>query len=92
LDEALRISFANRTPFAIGGVCGYLARVTQASLTALVTVMEMSSPHAMVLPLMITAAVAPAASRVISPAPHQTLPPRFIEPAAKSADLSIRGT
>ena len=33
-------------PFAILGMCGYLAGVTQAPLTALVIVMEMTSQHA----------------------------------------------
>jgi H+/Cl- antiporter ClcA len=54
-------------PFAILGMCGYLAGVTQAPLTSLVIVMEMPSQHAMVLPLMITAALATGASKLISP-------------------------
>ena len=66
-------------PFAILGMCGYLAGVTQAPLTALVIVMEMTSQHAMVLPLMITAAVATAASRLISPPLYQTLAQRYAE-------------
>src|SRR5262249_61392639 len=41
-------------PFAILGMCGYLAGVTQAPLTSLVIVMEMTSQHAMILPLMVT--------------------------------------
>ncbi len=64
-------------PFAILGMCGYLAGVTQAPLTALVIVMEMTSQHAMVLPLMITAAVATAVSRLISPPLYQTLAQRY---------------
>jgi H+/Cl- antiporter ClcA len=66
-------------PFAILGMCGYLAGVTQAPLTALVIVMEMTSQHAMVLPLMITAAVATAVSRLISPPLYQTLAQRYAE-------------
>jgi H+/Cl- antiporter ClcA len=66
-------------PFAILGMCGYLAGVTQAPLTALVIVMEMTSQHAMVLPLMITAAVATAVSRLLSPPLYQTLARRYAE-------------
>jgi hypothetical protein len=45
-------------PFAILGMCGFLAGVTQAPVTSFVIVMEMTAQHAMVLPLMLTAAVA----------------------------------
>jgi H+/Cl- antiporter ClcA len=64
-------------PFAIVGMCGYLAGVTQAPLTSLVIVMEMTSQHAMVLPLMITAAVATAISKLLSPPLYQTLAKRY---------------
>lgn len=60
-------------PFAILGMCGYLAGVTQAPLTSLVIVMEMTSQHAMVLPLMITAALATAVSKLFSPPLYRTL-------------------
>ncbi len=60
-------------PFAILGMCGYLAGVTQAPLTSLVIVMEMTTQHAMVLPLMVTAAVATAVSKLLSPPLYQTL-------------------
>jgi H+/Cl- antiporter ClcA len=60
-------------PFAILGMCGYLAGVTQAPLTSLVIVMEMTTQHAMVLPLMVTAAVATGASKLLSPPLYQTL-------------------
>ncbi|HEY6455266.1 MAG TPA: chloride channel protein [Steroidobacteraceae bacterium] len=66
-------------PFAILGMCGYLAGVTQAPLTALVIVTEMTSQHAMVLPLMITAAVATAVSRLLSPPLYQTLARHYAE-------------
>jgi H+/Cl- antiporter ClcA len=64
-------------PFAILGMCGYLAGVTQAPLTSLVIVMEMTAQHAMVLPLMVTAAVATALSKLISPPLYQTLADRY---------------
>jgi H+/Cl- antiporter ClcA len=64
-------------PFAILGMCGYLAGVTQAPLTSLVIVMEMTSQHAMVLPLMVTAAVATALSKLITPPLYQTLADRY---------------
>jgi H+/Cl- antiporter ClcA len=63
--------------FAILGMCGYLAGVTQAPLTSLVIVMEMTEQHAMVLPLMITAAVATALSKLISPPLYQSLADRY---------------
>ncbi len=64
-------------PFAILGMCGYLAGVTQAPLTSLVIVMEMTTQHAMVLPLMITAALATAISKLLSPPLYQTLAQRY---------------
>jgi H+/Cl- antiporter ClcA len=64
-------------PFAILGMCGYLAGVTQAPLTSLVIVMEMTAQHAMVLPLMVTAAVATAISKLISPPLYQSLADRY---------------
>jgi H+/Cl- antiporter ClcA len=64
-------------PFAILGMCGFLAGVTQAPLTSFVIVMEMTSQHAMVLPLMLTAAVATALSRLITPPLYQALADRY---------------
>ena len=66
-------------PFAIVGMCGYLAGVTQAPLTSLVIVMEMTSQHAMVLPLMITAAISTAISKLFSAPLYQTLAKRYVE-------------
>jgi H+/Cl- antiporter ClcA len=63
--------------FAILGMCGFLAGVTQAPLTSFVIVMEMTSQHAMVLPLMLTAAIATALSKLISPALYQSLADRY---------------
>jgi len=76
---------AAAVPFAILGMCGYLAGVTQAPLTALVIVMEMTSQHAMVLPLMITAVVATAISRLLSPPLYQTLALRYGETVSPAA-------
>ncbi|HME39893.1 MAG TPA: chloride channel protein [Steroidobacteraceae bacterium] len=64
-------------PFAILGMCGYLAGVTQAPLTSLVIVMEMTAQHAMVLPLMVTAALATAVSKLITPPLYQSLADRY---------------
>jgi H+/Cl- antiporter ClcA len=64
-------------PFAILGMCGYLAGVTQAPLTSLVIVMEMTTQHAMVLPLMITAAIGTAVSKLLTPPLYQTLAQRY---------------
>jgi H+/Cl- antiporter ClcA len=63
--------------FAILGMCGYLAGVTQAPLTSLVIVMEMTEQHTLVLPLMVTAAVAAAVSKLISPPLYQSLADRY---------------
>jgi H+/Cl- antiporter ClcA len=64
---------SSAVPFAILGMCGYLAGVTQAPLTSLVIVMEMTTEHAMVLPLMVTATVATAISKLLSPPLYRTL-------------------
>jgi H+/Cl- antiporter ClcA len=68
---------SSAVPFAILGMCGYLAGVTQAPLTALVIVMEMTAQHAMVLPLMVTAALATAISKLITPPLYQSLADRY---------------
>jgi H+/Cl- antiporter ClcA len=65
--------------FAILGMCGYLAGVTQAPLTSLVIVMEMTAQHAMVLPLMVTAALATAVSKLLTPPLYQSLADRYIQ-------------
>jgi H+/Cl- antiporter ClcA len=64
-------------PFAILGMCGFLAGVTQAPVTSFVIVMEMTAQHAMVLPLMLTAAVATAVSKMVSRPLYQTLADRY---------------
>ena len=81
-------------PFAILGMCGYLAGVTQAPLTSLVIVMEMTTQHAMVLPLMITAAIGTAVSKLLTPPLYQTLAQRYATPgsASAAAEESIEDT
>jgi H+/Cl- antiporter ClcA len=69
---------ANPVPLAILGMCGFLAAVTQAPLTSLVIVMEMTGQHAMILPLMVTAALGAAISKFISAPLYQTLALRYI--------------
>ncbi len=63
--------------FAILGMCGFLAGVTQAPLTSFVIVMEMTAQHAMVLPLMVAAALATTVSKMISPPLYQSLADRY---------------
>jgi H+/Cl- antiporter ClcA len=63
--------------FAILGMCGYLSGVTQAPLTSFVIVMEMTTQHDMVLPLMVTAAIATAVSKLLSPPLYRTLALRY---------------
>src|ERR1700734_1416369 len=74
-------------PFAILGMCGFLAGVTQAPVTSFVIVMEMTAQHAMVLPLMLTAAVATAVSKTVSQPLYQTLADRY---AAISEPVVLR--
>jgi H+/Cl- antiporter ClcA len=66
-------------PSAILGMCGYLAGVTQAPLTSFVIVMEMTVQHAMLLPLMVTATLATAVSKLFSPPLYQTLAQRYAQ-------------
>jgi H+/Cl- antiporter ClcA len=71
---------SSAVPFAILGMCGFLAGVTQAPLTSFVIVMEMTAEHAMVLPLMVTAAIATAVSRLVSRPLYQSLADRYTVP------------
>jgi H+/Cl- antiporter ClcA len=68
---------SSAVPFDILGMCGFLAGVTQAPLTSFVIVMEMTAQHAMVLPLMVTAAVTTALSKLITPPLYQSLADRY---------------
>ena len=74
-------------PFAILGMCGYLAGVTQAPLTSFVIVMEMTSQHAMVLPLMVTAAIATAVSKLLSPPMYRALVQCYAPVTPKSTSV-----
>jgi H+/Cl- antiporter ClcA len=60
------------------GMCAYLAGVTQAPLTSFVIVMEMTSGHSIALPLMLTAAIGAAVSRLLSPSLYRTLAERYV--------------
>ncbi len=71
------IGVANGVPFAILGMCGFLAAVTQAPLTSLVIVMEMTSQHRMVFPLALTVIIATALSKLLSPPLYRTLAQRY---------------
>ncbi len=51
---------------ALVGMVAYLTGVTQAPITAFVIVSEMTDDHAMIIPLMLAAVVARAASRLLS--------------------------
>lgn len=73
-------------PFAILGMCGYMAGATQAPLTSLVIVMEMTSQHAMVLPLMITAAIATTVSRFVTRPLYRTLADRYADSLSNRSD------
>lgn len=77
-------------PFAILGMCGYLAGVTQAPLTSLVIVMEMTTQHEMVLPLMVTAATATAVAKLISPPLYHALAQRYADAAAAARERAAR--
>jgi H+/Cl- antiporter ClcA len=79
-------------PFAILGMCGFLAGVTQAPLTSFVIVMEMTAQHAMVLPLMITAAIATTLSRLVSQPLYQTLADRYVHRQAVPAGQLSTGS
>ncbi|ACB94601.1 chloride channel protein [Beijerinckia indica] len=50
---------------ALLGMVGYLAGVVQTPITSFVIVLEMTEDHAMIIPVMVTALIANAASRVI---------------------------
>ncbi len=69
-------------------MAAYLAGVTREPMTSFVIMMEMTSSHHMLLPLMATTVVATGASRLVCPAPlYQTLADRFMGPAVDVAGL-----
>ena len=69
---------ANEVAFAILGMCGFLAAVTQAPLTSLVIVMEMTSEHQMVFPLATTVIIATGISKLLSPPLYRALAARYV--------------
>jgi H+/Cl- antiporter ClcA len=75
------VSHGGGAEFAILGMCGYLAGVTQAPLTSFVIVMEMTTGHGIVLPLMLVAAIATMVSKLLSPPLYRTLSERYGEAA-----------
>lgn len=64
--------------WAVLGMCGYLAGMTQAPLTAFVIVLEMTGGHSMALALMLTAAIGAGTSRLVSPSLYRTLAERYV--------------
>jgi chloride channel protein, CIC family len=63
---------------AVLAMCGYLAGVTQAPLTSFVIVMEMTTGHEIVLPLMLVATIATMVSKLFSPPLYRTLAERQV--------------
>ncbi len=87
------LNLAQMMPYApVGAVVllamvAYFAGVVQAPITAFVIVMEMTDNHDMVLPLMATALVATAVSRLICPRPlYSTLAERFLSSSRPAKD------
>ena len=80
LGPALGDLFAENTVAysAVLGMCGYLAGVTQAPLTTLVIVMEMTSGQQIVLPLMLATTIATGTAKLISPPLYRTLAERYV--------------
>jgi len=68
---------SSSVPSAILGMCGLLAAVTQAPLTSLVIVMEMTAQHLMVFPLMVTVIIATTVSKLLSQPLYRTLAQRY---------------
>jgi H+/Cl- antiporter ClcA len=62
---------------AVLAMCGYLAGVTQAPLTSFVIVMEMTTGHQIVLPLMLVATMGSMVSRLFGPPLYRTLAERY---------------
>jgi H+/Cl- antiporter ClcA len=88
LGQALGDLFAHGAgmgaEYAVLGMCGYLAGVTQAPLTSFIIVMEMTTGHEIVLPLMLTATVGSVASRLLSPPLYRALAERYADAPVRS--------
>ena len=76
------------------GMAGYFAGVVQAPITTFVIVIEMTNNHQLVLPLMATALLASATSRLICPWPiYKALSEGFLARAeSKEKAAQIQGT
>lgn len=69
-------------------MAAYLTGVTREPMMSFVIMMEMTSSHPMLLPLMATAVVAAGASRLVCPAPlYQTLAEQFLRESPEPAAL-----
>lgn len=86
------MNLAHIMPFAPAGavvllaMVGYFAGVVQAPITAFVIVLEMTEKHDLVLPLMATALIAHAASRLVCPTPlYKTLAEGFLSDTGEMA-------
>ncbi len=66
-DVAALLPGAPGSALVLLGMVAYFAGVVQAPITAFVIVTEMTNDHALVLPLMLTSAIAYAASRLVCP-------------------------
>ena len=88
LASALSLIF-NHIPLgalALIGMVSYLTGVVQAPITAFVIVSEMTNDHAMIIPLMVAAVVADAASKALSrEGLYHTLAKNFLAAAAGRA-------
>ncbi|TCV84151.1 chloride channel protein [Sulfurirhabdus autotrophica] len=69
------------------GMVAYFTGVVQAPITAFVIVMEMTDNHDFLIPLMATAAIAQAASRVVCPTPlYKAIARKFIARSSAKQD------
>lgn len=76
------VGHAGGAEIAVLAMCGYLAGVTQAPLTSFVIVMEMTTGHQIVLPLMLVATVGTMVSKLLSPPLYRTLAERYAKAGA----------
>ncbi|SEP78983.1 H+/Cl-antiporter ClcA [Faunimonas pinastri] len=81
LGGALTLAFGGSVgALAVLGMAGYFAGVVQAPITAFVIIIEMTSNHTMVIPVMISAILGYGTSRLINPeALYHTMAHAFIE-------------
>lgn len=85
LNAAQLMPYAPHGAVVLLAMVGYFAGVVRAPITAFVIVIEMTDNHNMVLPLMATALIASAASRLVCPRPlYKTLADAFLARSAAS--------